>query len=160
MLPRFFTPDHIELIELLNKYEVDFLLVGGIAVNYYGYARSTGDVDFFYRTERSNVESLYDALSEFFGNGVPGLAGPDDLLKPGLIFQFGLPPHRVDLINDISGVKFETAWKHRVLEQVEGEDITVPIIDLQDLLANKQASGRAKDLDDFEYLRDVLDNDS
>lgn len=160
MLPPFFTPDHIELLELLNEYEVDFLLVGGIAVNYYGYARSTGDVDLFYRTERSNVESLYDALSEFFGNGVPGLAGPDDLLKPGLIFQFGLPPHRVDFINDISGVEFETAWKHRVLEQVEGEDITVPIIDLENLLANKQASGRAKDLDDFEYLRDVLDNDS
>ncbi|MFP4601174.1 MAG: hypothetical protein ACLFVJ_23195 [Persicimonas sp.] len=71
MLPRFFTPDHIELLELLNAYDVDFLLVGGIAVNYYGYARSTGDVDLFYRTERSNVESLYDALSEFFGNGVP-----------------------------------------------------------------------------------------
>jgi predicted nucleotidyltransferase len=160
MLPRFFTPDHIELLELLNEHEVDFLLVGGIAVNYYGYARSTGDVDLFYRADDKNIAHLYRALTEFFGAGVPGLAGPDDLSTPGLIFQFGLPPHRVDLLNEISGVAFESAWEHRIVEQVEGEQVAVPIINLEDLLANKQASGRAKDVDDFQYLTDISDNES
>lgn len=160
MLPRFFTPDHVELLALLNEYEVDFLLVGGIAVNYYGYTRSTGDVDLFYRADAQNTARLYRALGEFFGNGVPGLEGSDDLLEPGLIFQFGLPPHRVDFINEISGVDFETAWKHRVQERIENEEVSVPIIDLQDLLSNKKASGRAKDLDDLEYLRDIADNKS
>lgn len=160
MLPCFFTPDHIELLELLNEHGVDFLLVGGIAVNYYGYPRTTGNVDLFYRADQPNAACLYRALCEFFGDGVPGLSEAGDLLKPGLIFQFGLPPHRVDFINDISGVDFETAWKNRISEQVEGEEITVPIIDLQDLLANKRASGRAKDLDDFEYLQDVAESRS
>lgn len=160
MLPRFFTPDHIELLELLNEQEVEFLLVGGIAVNYYGYPRSTGDVDLFYRADEQNTARLYRALHDFFGNGVPGLAGPEDLLKPNLILQFGLPPHRVDFINEISGVDFDSAWKHRVMEQVEGQEVTVPIIDLEDLLSNKQASGRAKDLDDFEYLRDIAQSKS
>jgi predicted nucleotidyltransferase len=160
MLPRFFTPDHLELLELLHEHDVEFLLVGGIAVNYYGYARSTGDVDFFYRAAPDNVARLYRALSAFFGDGVPGLSGPEDLLEPGLIFQFGLPPHRVDFINEISGVDFDTAWKHRVLEQVEEVDVVISIIELDDLLANKQASGRPKDLDDFEYLSDLSDNDA
>lgn len=160
MLPRFFTPDHIELFELLNDHEVEYLLVGGIAVNYYGYARSTGDVDLFFRADETNAPRLYSALSAFFGDGVPGLDGPGDLLKPGLILQFGLPPHRVDLINDISGVGFDTAWKHRIEEEIEDESLTVPIIDLGDLLANKQASGRPKDLDDLEYLRDLADDES
>jgi hypothetical protein len=160
MLPQFFTDDHLELLELMNKHEVDYLLVGGVAVNYYGYSRSTGDIDILFRPEDDNVERLYRALESFFGNGVPGLSGPDDLLEAGLIFQFGVPPHRVDLINDISGVEFETAWKHRIQDYVEDRDIAVPIIHIDDLLANKRASGRAKDIDDYEYLRDVSNMDN
>ena len=159
MLPHFFTDDHLELLELLNKHQVDFLLVGGIAVNYYGYARSTGDIDLLFRADDDNATRLHGALSEFFGDGVPELSGPDDLLEPGLIFQIGVPPHRVDFINEISGVEFETAWQHRLEEDIEDHDITVPIIHLDDLLTNKQASGRAKDIDDFEYLSDVAEQD-
>ncbi|MGM0555590.1 MAG: DUF6036 family nucleotidyltransferase [Myxococcota bacterium] len=155
MLPQFFTEDHVELIELLNKHDVEYLLIGGIAVNYYGYSRSTGEVDFFFRREPDNAERLYCALGEFFGDGVPGLSNADDLLVPDLVLQFGLPPHRVDLVNDISGIDFETAWSHRILDEIKDIDVTVPIIELDDLLANKRASGRAKDLDDLEYLSDV-----
>lgn len=160
MLPHFLTDDHLELLGFFKKRGVAFLLVGGVAVNYYGYSRSTGDLDIFYKPSADNAERLFAALREFFDNGVPGLSAAEELTKPGLILQFGLPPHRVDLINDIAGVDFDEAWSRRVVEEIEDNGLKLPIIDLKDLLANKRAAGRAKDKDDAQYLADLLDADS
>lgn len=160
MLPHFFTEDHLDLLELLNEHDVEYLLVGGVAVNYYGYSRSTGDIDLLFRRDDDNANRIYAALTEFFGDGLPGLSEPGDLLDPGLILQFGVPPHRIDLMNEISGVDFETVWANRLEESIEGRDISIPIIRLDDLIANKQASGRAKDIDDYEYLRDISESDA
>jgi hypothetical protein len=160
MIPHFFTEDHLELLELLNEHDVEYLLVGGVAVNYYGYSRSTGDIDLLFRRDEDNANRIHAALNEFFGDGLPGLSGPDDLLDPGLILQFGVPPHRIDLLNDISGVDFETVWANRIEETIEGRDISIPIICLDDLIMAKQATGRAKDIDDYEYLRDISDSDA
>jgi hypothetical protein len=159
MIPNFLTDDHLDLIELLHHHDVDFLLVGGVAVNYYGYNRSTGDIDIFYRRTPENTEHLFNALRDFFNGTVPGLGSPSDLMTRGLVLQFGVPPHRIDFVNDIDGVEFASAWANRRLETVDDADIRIPLIGLSDLVTNKRASDRPKDLDDFQYLSQLEDED-
>jgi hypothetical protein len=74
----------------------------------------------------------------------------EDLSQPGLVYQIGLPPRRIDILTEISGVSFEEAWPSRVLEEVG--NLRVPFLGREALLRNKRASGRAKDLADVESL--------
>jgi hypothetical protein len=90
-----FSLDTQEFLFLLNKYEVKYLMVGGEAVIYYGYARLTGDVDFFYEMSEENIPKLYQALEEFWGGNIPGIEDVSELNEPGLIFLFGAPPNRI-----------------------------------------------------------------
>ncbi len=151
-----FSPDITDFLRLLVAHEVQYLIVGGEAVIYYGYARLTGDVDFFYARNPANAERLHAALLEFWNGIVPDLSSADELLEEGLILQFGVPPNRIDLINRISGVSFEEAWNERTSAALPDNGGTIPIhyIGPRALMKNKEASGRAKDLVDLEYLRD------
>jgi len=151
-----FSPDIQEFFRLLSVYNVQYLIVGGEAVIYYGYARLTGDVDVFYESTRANGAALYQALLEFWDDNIPGLESMEDLLTPGYVIQFGIPPNRLDLINEITGVSFTTAWENRSEETVVINSDTIPIyfIGRRELIANKQAIGRHKDLEDLDYLRD------
>lgn len=149
-----FSRDVLELLTLLHRHQVRYLLVGGEAVIYYGHARLTGDVDLFYEAVAENAERLYAALRDFWGGKVPVVAGPQDLLAPGVIVQYGRPPNRIDLLSAISGATFAEAWVARRTEYLEGvaEGLPVHIIGLGDLIRNKRAAGRPKDLDDLDYL--------
>ena len=149
--------DIVELIRLMQLHEVRFVLVGGEAVIYYGYPRVTGDVDFFYERSIENTRRLFAALEEFWAGPVPGVERFEELMEPGLSLMFGRPPNRVDLLNRISGVDFDEAWTSRVLDTIhaETEEIPLPIIGLQALIKNKQASARNKDLDDVEHLTSI-----
>jgi hypothetical protein len=154
-----FSPDVGELIETLGRHGVRYLLVGGEAVIYHGYPRLTGDVDFFYEQTSDNSTRLFAALEEFWGGSVPAVASARELLEPGVVVQFGRPPHRVDLISAIDGVTFEAAWPHRIEEGIVFDDARsspLPIIGLADLVRNKRAAGRHKDLDDAERLELIL----
>jgi hypothetical protein len=101
---------------------------------------------------------LYDALSEFWGGPPPAISGAADLTQPGLVLQYGVPPNRIDLINDIDGVGFDEAWANRlgVTIRHESGDIPINYLGLRELVRNKEASGRPKDLDDLAYLRRSL----
>lgn len=157
MLPQFLSDDHLDLLEQLDEQNVEYVLVGGVAVNYYGYNRSTGDVDIFFRRSADNIDRLLEALTLFFGDE-SFLPNRDVFDKSGAIIQFGVAPNRVDLLNDLSGVSFEEVWANRHLETLEHfDDLQIPIIDLGELLENKRASGRPKDRADFEYLRELPD---
>lgn len=147
-----FSPDALEFIRLLGKHRVEFVIVGGEAVIYHGYARFTGDVDFFYRRSTSNTTALYNALREFWGGRIPSVETVDDLREAGVILQFGRPPNRIDLLNEVDGVTFDEAWNDRETVQIEEIGATVAILGLDTLLKNKQASGRAKDLEDLQFL--------
>src|SRR4030042_3756428 len=105
-----FSPDVQEFLRLLYKHEVKYLLVGGEAVIYYGYARLTGDVDFYYKCDTENASKLFSALSEFWGGNIPETETFEELTQVGLILQFGVPPNRIDLINSIDGGEFDKAW--------------------------------------------------
>jgi hypothetical protein len=85
-----FSQDVSEFVFLLARFHVRYLIIGGEAVMYYGYARLTGDIDFFYERSVDNVQHLYAALNEFWGNAIPGVGTEDELMQRGAIFQFGV----------------------------------------------------------------------
>jgi hypothetical protein len=108
-----FSDDIIEFLYLLFKNDVNYLIVGGEAVIYYGHARLTGDIDIFYDRENQNVEKLFNVLCDFWDNNIPGIDTKEELFERGAIFQFGVPPNRIDLINGIENINFNDAWKNR-----------------------------------------------
>jgi hypothetical protein len=149
-----FSPDVLEFLRLLEHHQVRCMIVGGEAVIFYGHIRFTGDIDVFFDRSPSNAHRLFSALQDFWKQDVPGIEDPSRLEDTGAVFQFGLPPNRIDLLNDIDGVDFDKAWPGRTEAHIEHESgsISVAYIGLDDLIENKQASGRPKDLDDLPYL--------
>lgn len=158
-----FSPDIAEFIESLYRFSVRYLLVGGEAVIFYGHARLTGDVDFFFENTERNAHALYNALVEFWKGSIPEIESASALREPGLILQFGVPPNRIDLMNRLSGINFVDAWANRVeIEMISDDQKSLPIymIGREQLIQNKKASGRAKDLDDIPYLSESDNNGS
>jgi hypothetical protein len=150
----YFSADIREFLFLLAKHHVRYLIVGGEAVVYYGYARLTGDIDLLYERTGGNVKALFDALNEFWDGVIPGIRGDGELYREGMVFQFGVPPNRIDLLNTIDEVEFDAAWKNRVVETLSLRRKRFPIfyVGLNELIRNKKAVGRDKDRDDFRFL--------
>ena len=121
---------------------------------FYGHIRFTGDIDVFFDRSPSNTHRLFSALQDFWKQDVPGIDGPSQLEDSGVVFQFGLPPNRIDLLNDIDGIDFEEEWPRRTEVKLKlGERwISYAYIGLDDLVENKRASGRAKDLNNLPYF--------
>jgi len=149
-----FSEDILIFLRLLAQYRVRYVVVGGEAVIFHGYPRVTGDVDFFYENTPANAQRLFDVLLDFWAGRIPGVRSPEELRKPGVIIQFGRPPHRIYLLNQIDGVTFQEAWSSRISVQLQTESDRVPAryIDLTPLLKNKRAAGRLKDLEDARFL--------
>jgi predicted nucleotidyltransferase len=160
MDPSYFSPDTLDFIRLLAENEVRYLIVGGEAVIYYGYARLTGDVDIFYERTEDNTQKLFAALKSFWKGKIPGIRSHTEFKKRGAIIQFGRPPNRIDLINDISAVSFEKAWLNRTVEELKIGDIMYPVyyIGLDDLIKNKRRANRYKDLEDLKYLTSLQED--
>lgn len=137
-----------EFIELLNSQNVEYLVVGGHAVAFHGHPRFTGDIDFLIRTTPENTQRVLRVLDEF-GFGELGISEAD-LLDAGHIVQLGHPPNRIELLTSISGVDFESAWESRVETTMGDQPVTM--IGWDDLVRNKRAAGRQKDLADVEKL--------
>ena len=140
--------NYLDMLRCLNKAGVDYIMVGGWAVNLHGYVRATIDLDIWILADQENARKVYAALGEF---GAPlGQVKPEDFAQDGTIFQIGVAPCRIDVINKIDGVKYAEASSRAIQKTIEG--IPVRIISLEDLIANKRASGRTKDLADAEIL--------
>lgn len=135
-----------EFIQLLIEKNVDFLVVGAHAVAFHGFPRLTGDIDFFFNPTKENVVKLHEALKEF---GFPFTE--KQLLEENKVFQMGVVPNRIDLLNWLSGIEFKVAWENKVLGKID--DIDLYFICKNDLLINKKASNRKKDLIDIEALK-------
>jgi hypothetical protein len=154
MTAAFFSKDIIEFLFLLYKHKVKYLIVGGEAVIYYGHARLTGDIDIFYNREKENCIKLYKALFEFWDKDIPGIKKEEELRRRGEIFQFGVPPNRIDLINEIEKVDFNSAFHNHVVEKIKYRQrkINIYYIGLSDLIKNKKAVNRFKDKEDLKFL--------
>jgi predicted nucleotidyltransferase len=108
----------------------------------------TKDIDLFVRATPENASSLMRALGRF---GAPlSDVSESDFAAEGIVFQIGSSPRRIDILTRISGVDFERAYVNRKTVSVEG--LQVPVISLEDLIANKRATGRTQDLADVEKL--------
>ncbi|RKU11986.1 hypothetical protein C6501_11815 [Candidatus Poribacteria bacterium] len=140
--------DFKEFLKLLNSHQIKYLLIGGYAVNYHGYPRTTADMDIWVAIQQKNAEKLVDVLREF---GFESAHLTIDLfMKEKQIVRMGIPPVRIELLTTISGVNFEECYSDRIIDVID--DIEVQIISLEHLKLNKRASGRYKDLDDLEHL--------
>ena len=144
-------PDFKEFLKLLNKHKVEYLLVGGYAVGYYGYPRATSDMDIWIAVKQTNANKIVTALNEF-GFDSPQLT-TDLFLEENKIIRMGVPPVRLEIITTISGVDFDSCYQQKKHGKIDG--VEVNIIDLDNLRKNKQASGRYKDLNDLENLPEV-----
>lgn len=157
-----FSEDIQEILTLLAKHQVKYLIVGGEAVIYYGHARLTGDIDLFYEASLGNGAKLYQTLDEFWKGDIPEVVSSEELLEPGIILQFGAPPNRVDLLNTIDGVSFQDAWLNKTTVYIQIGDNKIPLyfIGLDDLIRNKETLGRYKDLEDLKYLRKAREQEA
>lgn len=147
--------DQIELLLAFNAHRVEYLVIGGHAVSEHSEPRATKDLDLLIRTSEQNSIAVYRALAEF-GAPLAGLS-PADFTEPDAVFQLGVPPSRVDVMQSVTGVDTEGAWERRVEGRLGDGTVTVYFISKEDLLRNKLATGRYRDLADAEQLQAALD---
>ena len=140
--------DFSEFLNLLNSKQIEYLLIGGWAVGYYGYPRATGDMHIWVSSKKENAEKLVKAFKEF-GFDVPDLS-IDLFTKENQVTRMGVPPLRIEVLTTISGVTFENCFANRKVAIVDY--IKINLISLEDLKKNKAAANRYRDLDDLEKL--------
>ena len=142
--------DFRDLLAALLEAGARFLVVGAHAMAVHGVPRATGDLDVWIAADEANAQRVWDALLRF---GAPVAAmgvRREDLTRADAVVQIGLPPRRIDLLTAITGVGFDEAWPARVTHQVAG--LAIPFLGRAELVRNKRATGRAKDLADLEAL--------
>jgi hypothetical protein len=142
--------DFLDMLRCLQEAEVEFVIVGAHALAAHGIARATGDIDILVRPSRESAGRVMSALLQF---GAPvaahGVASVD-FATPGVVYQLGLPPRRIDLLTEISGVDFDEAWASAI--KTSFGDLTVSVLGRDALIKNKRAAGRDKDLADVKAL--------
>jgi hypothetical protein len=143
-------PDFKDILSAFIAEKVEFLVVGGYAMAFHGYVRATGDIALWIRCSDENAEKVWRAL-QTFGALLFDLK-TEDLKIPGMVFQIGLVPSRIDVITQIDGVEFEDAWREHKTVEIEG--LVIPVIGKTQLLKNKQSTGRPKDRNDALWLQD------
>lgn len=144
MNDRLFNSDYRDMIECLQREGVEFMLVGGYAVALHGWPRTTFDIDFWIMANPQNAAAVMRALKAF---GAPLMdLTEEDFHRPGMVFQIGTEPQRIDILSAVSGVVYEDAASRALKMEVDG--LTLKVISLDDLIANKRASGRPKDIVD------------
>jgi len=149
---RMLNEDYKDILQIFIEEKVNFLLVGAYALAAHGLPRATGDIDLFIKSDKDNSQRVYQALVRF-GALVSGIS-KEDFQVGDLIFQIGIVPRRIDIITSITGVSFDEAFSSRIITEVNG--IKVPVISLDKLIKNKEASGREKDLLDVKILKKHL----
>lgn len=143
-------PDFLDLVRLLGDAGARFLVVGAHALAAHGVPRATGDLDIWVQTTPENAAVIWRALADF-GAPLEALGVRErDFAEDGNVVQIGTPPRRIDVLTAIDGVQFASAWPRRVVRTIAG--VSFPFLGRDDLLRNKRAAGRPKDLLDIEFL--------
>jgi predicted nucleotidyltransferase len=145
--------DYKDILQELSDGKVKFLLVGAYAMAVHGYPRATMDIDIWVMPSPQNAEAVLRALRRF-GAPLHDLTR-EDLQTEGTVFQIGVAPSRIDIITAASGLRFDETYEKSLSVEIEG--IEVHILSIDDLIRNKKASGRTKDLADAEALELLKD---
>jgi predicted nucleotidyltransferase len=140
--------DFLEFIGLLESHDVDYLIIGGYAVALHGFPRFTGDIDFFVAVNPENAAKLIDVFKAF-GFGEIGI-NQEDFLQPDFVVEIGREPRKIQVLTGIDGVTFSDCRSRRV--EIELQGMNLKFIGKEDLIRNKKASARSKDLIDVDEL--------
>lgn len=141
-------PDFIDLLRAFIAADVRFLIVGAYALALHGRPRGTGDLDVWVDATPENAPRVMRALRAF---GAPMQDITEaDFSKPGITYQIGVPPGRVDILTDLTAIRFADAWPSRIRGPF-GE-IEVDFIGREAFVRNKRATGRTRDLVDIEEM--------
>ena len=141
-------PDFVDLLRAFIGADVRFLVVGAYALAHHGRPRATGDLDVWVEPTTANAPRVVSALATF---GAPMAdITESDFATPGVVFQIGVPPGRIDVLTELTGLAFDEAWPGR--DAGRFGDLTVDFIGRDAFIRNKRATGRAKDLGDIEGL--------
>ena len=142
------SPDFKDLLSAFNAHRVEYLVVGAYALAAHGRVRATGDLDVWVRPRPDNARRVLAALSTF-GAPLADLV-ESDLCRPGVVFQIGIVPLRIDVLTGIDAVEFDEAWRSRFETRLG--DQPVQVLSIGDLIRNKRAVGREQDLADVDWL--------
>jgi hypothetical protein len=140
--------DFADLFAALNAAGADYLLIGAHALAVHGFIRGTKDLDVWVRPSAENAPRVHRALVDF---GAP-VGDVSVFARPGIVYQIGVPPVRIDITTIVDGVTFDEAWPERVTASFEGQPIVV--LSRAHLIRNKRATGRPQDLVDVQRLED------
>jgi hypothetical protein len=141
-------PDFVDLLRAFAGADVRFLIVGAYALAVHGRPRATGDLDVWIDATPENAPRVMQALAAF---GAPlAEIAEADFAVPGVVYQMGVPPGRIDILTELTGLTFEQAWRDRIRRPF-GE-LEVDVLDRASFLRNKRATGRLKDLSDIEGM--------
>lgn len=142
------SPDFRDLLSEFNAQGVEYLVVGAYALAAHGRVRATGDLDVWVRPDPANAKRVLKALVKY-GAPLQDLT-EHDLSTPGVVYQIGVAPLRIDVLTGIDAVEFEEAWRERVTSRFA--DQSVSVLSAAHLIRNKRAVGRAQDIADLEWL--------
>jgi len=143
--------DFLDMLSALKEAGVEYMIIGAHAVAAHGQPRATGDLDLWVRASQENAQRTFRALQEF-GAPLHDLT-TQDLSNDDTVFQIGLPPSRIDILTSVSGVEFDRAWRNRI--QLEFEGTPAYCIGKRELIENKRAAGRPRDLADVAALEEI-----
>ena len=147
--------DYRDMLHALSDEKVKFILVGAYALAAHGYPRATMDIDIWVMPSPENADAVLRALRRF-GAPLHNLT-KEDLQKDGTVFQIGVAPRRIDIITAATGLQFEETYRNSISVNIEGVEVHIPSID--DLIRNKRATGRTRDLADAETLETLKNSE-
>jgi hypothetical protein len=147
--------DYKDMLHALSEEKVRFLLIGAYAMAAHGYPRATMDIDIWVLPSPKNAEAVLRALRRF-GAPLHNLT-LEDLNDEGTIFQIGVAPRRIDIITAAAGLRFEETYERSMTVSIEGIEVRIPSV--EDLIRNKRATGRTKDLADVEALESLMNSE-
>jgi hypothetical protein len=140
--------DFVDLLRALSAADVRFLIVGAYALAHHGRPRATRGLDIWIEASSANAGRVMRALAAF-GAPMRDIAEAD-FAQPGIVYQIGVPPGRIDILTELTALTFADAWAER--DSGPFGELTVDFLGLEAFLRNKRATGRAKDLGDIEGL--------
>lgn len=143
--------DYRDMLHALSEEKVKFILVGAYALAAHGYPRATMDIDIWVMPSPENADAVLRAIRRF-GAPLHNL-NKEDLQKDGTVFQIGVAPRRIDIITAATGLRFEETYRNSISINIDGFEVHIPSIN--DLIRNKRATGRTKDLADAETLQSI-----
>ena len=147
--------DYKDMLRALCDENVKFILVGAYAMAAHGYPRATMDIDIWVMPSPQNAVAVLRALRQF-GAPVSNLSLAD-LQTEGTVFQIGVAPRRIDIITGATGLQFEETYRTSISLEIEGIEVRIPSV--KNLIRNKKATGRTKDLADVEALESLKDSE-